>query len=234
MPADAKLDGLHADDLAFARACAGGDEAAWERFVLTYRPILYRAADALDPGGGARDLADSIYGELFERSLFRYFHGRSSLATWLRAVLSQRYIDRLRAGRRTEPLPDEEVPDATRTADADEFDPGRAHRIASLRRALSRAVEQLESRDRLRLACYYAQDLTLAQTGKLLGEHEATCSRQLARTRKTLRHHVEEQLRAEGLDDRTIRESAAAIAEDSGTLDLKQLLCKEFPVDRSR
>ena len=96
----ANLDKLHLEDLALACGCAVGDEGAWEHFIREQRPTLYRAADALDPGGGARELADSIYGELFERSLFRYFHGRSSLATWLRAVLAQRHVDRLRAGRR--------------------------------------------------------------------------------------------------------------------------------------
>ena len=85
--------------------------------MLEYRPVLYRAADALDRGGGARELADSLYAELYgikdrpgdRRSLFHYFQGRSSLATWLRAVLAQRYVDRLRAQRRFEPLPDEEL-----------------------------------------------------------------------------------------------------------------------------
>src|SRR5262249_12482141 len=98
----------YAADLELARACEAGDGKAWEKFILTYRPILYRSADALDPTGGARDLADAIYGELFERSLFRYFQGRSSLATWLRAVLSQRYVDRLRGDRRTAALPEDE------------------------------------------------------------------------------------------------------------------------------
>ena len=76
--------------------------------MLEYRPVLYRAADALDRHGGAREVADSLYAELFgiknasgeRQSLFRYFQGRSSLATWLRAVLAQRYVDRLRAQRR--------------------------------------------------------------------------------------------------------------------------------------
>jgi RNA polymerase sigma-70 factor, ECF subfamily len=85
----------HAADLELARRCAIGDEAAWDRFVLEFRPVLYRAADMLEPGGGARDLADALYADLYgvnerdgeRRSLFRYFQGRSSLATWLRAVL---------------------------------------------------------------------------------------------------------------------------------------------------
>ncbi|HWF85924.1 MAG TPA: hypothetical protein VG222_13790, partial [Vicinamibacterales bacterium] len=105
---------VYADDLELARQCAAGDERAWERFVLEYRPVLYRAADALAPGGGARDLADALYADLYgmqerdgeRRSLFRYFQGRSSLATWLRAVLAQRYVDRVRAERRLVPLPD--------------------------------------------------------------------------------------------------------------------------------
>ena len=106
---------LHLEDLALACACALGEHAAWDHFVLEMRPGLYRAADALDPSGGARELADSLYAELYgidhrgeaRQSLLRYFHGRSSLATWLRAVLAQRYVDRVRVARRVEPLPEE-------------------------------------------------------------------------------------------------------------------------------
>ena len=38
---------------------------AWDHFVDRYRPVLHRAADAIDSGGGARELADALYGELF-------------------------------------------------------------------------------------------------------------------------------------------------------------------------
>jgi RNA polymerase sigma factor (sigma-70 family) len=237
------LDALHLEDLALACACAAGDEEAWDQFVVTYRPILYRSADALDPNGGAREAADAIYGELFglkemagERQSL--FHGRSSLATWLRAVVSQRYVDSIRARRRIEPLPDEEGPAPlvapVSSSQAAVFAPDQSTLVRLVREALARAVANLDSRERLRLACYYAQDLTLAQTGKLLGEHEATCSRQLARTRKALKAGVEQRLRTEGrLDQRTIAEATAAMAEDAGTLDLKRLFRKESPVDRS-
>ena len=88
-------------DLELARRCAAGEPAAWDRFVREYRPVLYRAADSLDPNGGAREIADSLYAELYGvnntgRSLLLSFSGRSSLATWLRAVLCQRFVDRLR------------------------------------------------------------------------------------------------------------------------------------------
>jgi RNA polymerase sigma-70 factor, ECF subfamily len=228
----ANLETLHLDDLALACGCAAGDEEAWEHFIREQRPTLYRAADALDPGGGARDLADSIYGELFERSLFRYFHGRSSLATWLRAVLAQRHVDRLRAGRKLDPLPDDGLSLPTAEAgfsrpgvERAEAGPDESDRCRELiREALTRAVSDLQPRERLRLACYYAQELTLAETGKLLGEHEASCSRHLARTRKTLRGEIERQLREHALSAAEISDCFAAVSQDSGELDLRQLL----------
>src|SRR5262247_4009959 len=54
------VESLHLKDLALACACAAGHDAAWEQFILTERPTLYRSADALDSSGGARELADSL------------------------------------------------------------------------------------------------------------------------------------------------------------------------------
>jgi RNA polymerase sigma factor (sigma-70 family) len=228
----------HAADLELARRCAAGDAAAWDRFVLEFRPVLYRAADALDPRGGAREIADSLYAELYgikeasgeRQSLFRYFHGRSSLATWLRAVLAQRYVDRLRANRRLEALPDERVDTgdnagaAVRAAQTIEPDPERPLYIALVRSALAHAVGRLPSRDRLRLACYYVQGLTLAELGRITNEHEATVSRQLARTRRVLRNDVEAELRKDaGLTEAQIAECFASVAGDPGPLDLTRL-----------
>src|SRR6266849_326308 len=114
-PASAKLaeflSTLHLQDLALASACAEGRTAAWEHFVGTYRSYLRSAAAAIlrcpAVSPAAVDLADSLFADLYgladaarPRSLFRYFHGRSSLKTWLRAVLAQRHVDAIRAGRR--------------------------------------------------------------------------------------------------------------------------------------
>jgi RNA polymerase sigma-70 factor (ECF subfamily) len=226
------LASLHVEDLALACACAAGDEDAWEHFVLTQRPLLYRAADALDPAGGARDLADSLYADLFglesrsgeRQSLFRYFHGRSSLTTWLRAVLAQRFVDHLRAIRRVEALPDDESASAVQARERP-IEPDRDRYLGLIRTALERAIASLAARDRLRLACYYAQDLTLAQTGRLLGEHEATSSRQLARTRATIRDAVERRLRTEdGLTAAEVAECLVCVTDDVGAWDVGALL----------
>lgn len=225
---DRHLASLRLDDLALACACAAGHEAAWEHFVREYRPVLYRAAAAIDPSGGARDLADALYAELFglterdgeRRSHFDYFHGRSSLATWLRAVLAQRSVDRVRAARRLAPLPEEEPA----AASAPQRSPDHARFIALIRTALAAAVGRLVPRDRLRLACYYAQELTLAQIGRSLDEHEATVSRQIAKARKTVRQDVERQLCDAGLNDDAIAECFAAVSSDPGPLDVSDVL----------
>jgi RNA polymerase sigma-70 factor (ECF subfamily) len=234
------LTGLHLDDLALASACDAGDSGAWDYFVLEQRPLLYRAADALDPGGGARDLADSLYAELFglrerdgkRQSLFRYFHGRSSLTTWLRAVLAQRYVDRFRARRRVEALPDDESPDAL-AAPQKPVDPDRHRYLEMIGQAVTRAVRALLPRDRLRLACYYAEEMTLAETATIVGEHEATSSRQLTKTRRAIRVAVESQLRSdEKLTDAQIAQCFASVADDAGPLDLQQIL--EADLDRKK
>ena len=238
---------LHLEDLALACACAEGSDAAWEHVIREYRPALYRAADAIDPSGGARELADSLYAELFglterdgeRRSHFRYFHGRSSLATWLRAVLAQRHVDRVRSHRRLDPLPDDDAPEPMR-AKAATIEPARLRYVGAMRRALLAAIAALVPRDRLRITCYYAQDLTLAQIGRALGEHEATVSRHLTRTRRLIRARVEHELaERDRMSEADIAECFASVVDDPGSLDVADLLGsdpirKEVGQDRSR
>jgi RNA polymerase sigma-70 factor (ECF subfamily) len=219
------VDRSHAADLELARRCAAGEPAAWDHFVREYRPVLYRAADALDPNGGVREIADSLYAELYglnsaRRSLLLSFSGRSSLATWLRAVLCQRFVDRVRAERRLEPLPAEDPAELREPAD-----PNRGRYLELVAQALSRAVGKVGSKNRLRLSYYYVQELTLAEIGRLLKEHEATVSRQLSRTRRAVRAAVERELRDDaGLTEAEIAECFASVAADPGPLDLQPLL----------
>lgn len=222
------LTSLHLEDLALASACALGDDAAWEHFVRQMRPGLYRAADALEPSGAAREQADALYAELFgvserggERpSLLRYFHGRSSLATWLRAVLAQRYVDRKRVDRRHTSL----LEDASAFTVPEAVDPECAHLRERLRGALQHAIDALPPHDRLRFSLYYAQQMTLAAIGKALKEHEATVSRQLARTRTRIREAVTADLKSKGLTEPQIQRCFECATEDTGSLDVAQIM----------
>jgi RNA polymerase sigma factor (sigma-70 family) len=199
------LAGLHVEDLALAAACAAGCESAWEHFFATYRQYLYSAAAAItrrsssDPY--AREFADSLYATLYGRettigrvSLFNHFHGRSKLSTWLRAVLAQRYIDILRQEKRLEGLEDDEglqkILPAKQKTDWEPADPSRSRYLHLLADALKQAISSLNLLDRTRLISYYLKDLTLAEIGKAMNEHEATVSRKLERVRQELKEKV--------------------------------------------
>ena len=205
------LAALHLEDLALATACAEGVEAAWEHFFTTYRVYLRSAAAAIlrcrAGSAEACDLADSLFSELYglasgkglERSLFRYFHGRSSLKTWLRTVLAQRHIDSIRAGRRFEELAEDETGGERQgmllAPPLQPLDPHRDSYVSSFTRALQTTLDGLPSQERERLRLYYAEGKTLAEIGRLLGEHESSVSRHLDRVRQDLRCEVESILR---------------------------------------
>ncbi len=128
------------------------------------------------------------------RSLLDYFHGRSSLATWLRAILAQRHIDSIRGARRFEPL--EDAPRAcVRMKQPIRAEPGHARMMEIFAAVLSAAIAALEGKDRLRLGYYYRDELTLREIARAIGEHESTVSRNLDRTRRELRKSVERELR---------------------------------------
>ena len=228
---------LHLEDLALATACAEGCETAWEHFFTTYRAYLRAAAAAIlrrNAGSAeACDLADSLFAELYgvacgkgsERSLFRYFHGRSSLKTWLRAVLAQRHIDAIRAGRRFDELVEDDAVDGRPMTllgpPVQTRDPHRERYVAFFTRALQTALEGLEPREKERLRLYYAEEKTLAEIGRLLGEHESSVSRHLERVRRDLRQSVEEFL---------LKGMAAAngCAAQPGLSDAEIALCFEY------
>ncbi len=212
---EAYLKSLHLEDLGLACACSEGIEQAWEFFIAHFRQDLRNAAGAMLRGSGrsddarAEELADSLYAELYgvrssaagrRKSLFEYFHGRSKLSTWLRAVLAQKQVDMFRTSGRTVSLEaemDGEAPrDFTGRAESVPInpDPDREMYIERFERALSAALASLTPRERMILACYYVDQLTLAEVGRLLREHESTVSRQLERLRRALREAVTQAL----------------------------------------
>ena len=238
---------LHIEDLCLASACLEGSEAAWEYFVTHYRGYLRAAAGILTKKGragtGAQELADSLFAELFglvdgkrgERSLFRYFHGCSSLKTWLRAILAQRYVDRLRQSRRWEQLePQEERHDHRQWPQPGNAqpaaDPHRDRYVARFAAALHQTLALLGADDRERLELYYAREKTLAEIGRALGEHESSVSRNLERIRRQVRSSVEENLRCPpALSEAEIALCFQYAAEDS-PIDFRQI----FPEKTAR
>jgi RNA polymerase sigma-70 factor len=261
------LSSLHLQDLALACACAEGRAAAWDYFVSTYRSYLRSAAAAIlhcPPDSPAScELADSLFADLYglaeganRRSLFRYFHGRSSLKTWLRAVLAQRHVDAIRANRRfteiesvdghPKSLASTLITQPRSSGDGIGLlqDPHRADLLALFRQALEVALALLDVRDKERLRLYYAAEHTLAEIGRELGEHESSVSRNLERTRGELRHQVELALRkggsivygpttASGLSDEQIALCFEYAAQDA-PIDIDKLLPQSQPPQPKR
>ncbi len=220
------LQSLFVEDLALAAACERGTQSAWVDFLGRFRPVLLGAAMTLARDESrAQEATDALYADLYgleerdgrRRSLFRYFHARSSLASWLRSVVARNFVDGYRAERRNEALRariTEETDPAAGTAPAP-ADPDRVNHLEMLREALSGGLAALAPRERLRLSYYHVQELTLAEVGKLLGEHESTVSRKLEQTRRQLREEVERRLRANhGLGEEDLRACYQAALEE--------------------
>src|SRR5216683_709043 len=235
------LSTLHLQDLALACACAEGRAHAWDHFVATFRGYMRSAAGAIlrcpPDSPAACELADSLFADLYglgegpsRRSQFGYFHGRSSLKTWLRAVLAQRHVDAIRAGTRLTEIPDEQGDtikhqDSAYGARAQSApDPHRERYLALFTRTIEVTLGLLDPRDKERLRLYYAEEQTLAEIGRKFGEHESSVSRNLERIRRQLRHDVEEVLRKG-------RSGANGVSGEPGLSEAEISLCFEYAAE---
>lgn len=218
--------GLRLADLALARACAMGNERAWERFLALYRQPLLRAAIAITGSETlGSDLADQLYAELYglaerdgkRRCPLDSYRGRGSLIGWLRTTLAQRFVDHHRRSYREQPLEELDAP-------ALEAEPEKpAGELTALGKAIEAALRGLEAEDRFLLASYYLDGQTLLKIGQALGVHEATISRRLRRVTDGLRKQVLGNLVDSGLSRRAAEEALGADPRDLD-LNLKKLL----------
>lgn len=218
--------GLRLDDLVLARACAAGNELAWEHFIAQHRQPLIRAAIAITGSetlGG--DLADQLYAELFglnsregeRRCPLLSYRGRGSLMGWLRTTLAQRHVDHHRRRRREEPLEELDIP----SADASPQAPGAE--LSQLERAIEKALAGRDAEERFLLAAYYLDGQTLLQIARVLGVHEATVSRKLRRAAGDTRKQVLKNLQRDGMSRRAAEETLGADPRDLD-MNLKQIL----------
>jgi len=218
---------LRLEELALARACANGSEAAWEYFLNRYRQKLYDAAGAIAREESvARELADSLYTDLFGTrqsedgrriSKLASYTGRGSLEGWLRTVLAQEYVNRYRRQSRLVSFDEKVQTLQQREARTDvPADP-------RLEPAVDAALRELSAEERLILASYYLDGRTLAEIARMLGVHESTISRRVERITASLRKRIVHGLRERGMDARAAGEALNADVRDL-TLDVRARL----------
>jgi RNA polymerase sigma-70 factor, ECF subfamily len=211
---------LRVEELALARACAAGNNTAWELFLIRYREKLYQSALRIArEDSAARDLADSLYAELYgtsnregERiSKLSSFTGRGSLEGWLRTVLAQEFVNRYRRTKRFVSLDEESEEGSQFAAPEAEEVPSADSRLES---ATDIALAALPREDRLVLAAYYLDGRTLADVARMLGVHESTISRKVDKLAKALRKKILAGVIQQGMTRRQAEEAMEVDVRD--------------------
>jgi len=223
---------LRVEELALARACAAGHNPAWEIFLTRFREKLYQSALRIArEDSAARDLADTLYAELYgttvregERaSKLASFTGRGSLEGWLRTVLAQEFVNRYRRTKRLVSL-DEESEEGSQFAAPQAQPPASAD--ARLESATGAALAALSSEDRMVLASYFLDGRTLAEIARMLGVHESTISRKVDKLAKSLRKKILAGMQQQGMDRRQAEEALEVDVRDL-QVDIRRSLAQE-------
>src|SRR5208282_4298387 len=225
---------LRIDELALAQACAAGNNSAWELFLTRYREKLYLSALRIArEDSAARDLADSLYAELYgtttrdgERvSKLASFTGRGSLEGWLRTVLAQEFVNRYRRTKRLVSLDEESEEGAQFAAPQPEPTPSADRRLES---ATDAALAALDPEDRMVLAAYYLDGRTLAEIARMLGVHESTISRKVDKLAKSLRKRILAGMVQQGMARRQAEEALEVDVRDL-QVDIRRSLAQDSP-----
>jgi RNA polymerase sigma-70 factor (ECF subfamily) len=227
---------LRLEELALARACAAGNDLAWQDFISRYRRKMHSMALHITRDAAhAAELADSLFADLYgvsarddvRRSKLVFYTGRGSLEGWLRTVMAQEFINRYRKQKRTVSL-EEQTEEGVQFAAAvpDPADtPGRES-TERLEAATDEALAELSAEDRFTLASYYLDERTLAEIARTLGLHESSVSRRLDRLAAGLRKRILAGLRTRGLSH-----AQAAEALETDVRDLQLNLRSRFVQD---
>ncbi len=204
---------LRVEELALARACAAGDEAAWNAFLSRYREKLYdMALHIAKESSAARDLADSVYADLYGMSRrdgervckLASYAGRGSLEGWLRTVMAQEFVNRYRKQRRLVSLDEENEEGVQFAAVESERSLGIDPRLEA---AVGAALTALAAEDRFVLASYFLDERTLAEIARTLGVHESTISRKMDKLAKSLRKQMVVEMVRRGMSRQQAKEA---------------------------
>ena len=216
---------LHLEELAIARGCALGRDAAWRHFLSQYQDKLTRAAVEMTRSAAlGEELASALYSELFgltEHEGKRWspllgYSGRGSLMGWLRAILAQRRVDQYRKIGRETAL--DEIEPAAAVSGKIELE-----RLEDLRVALKITLSGASAEERFLLSAYYLDQHTLEEISGVLRVHVATVSRKLKRATERLRKQLLRTLVTQGLSRRAAEEALGSDPRDI-EINLRKLL----------
>ncbi len=188
------LSRLARDDLYLATACLAGEESAWQELATAHFDFLRQFARRFVPADAARDIADAVIADIWERDKLRQYGGRSSLRTWLAAVVAHAALNARPGIERTRPLDTQHAGMTSASAPADD---AAAREAASLlARMVKEELRALPAAERSLLLLYYEQSMTLDELAATFGASAPAISRRLKRIRETLLAALEAKSRA--------------------------------------
>lgn len=176
---------LHTDDLYLSVACGKPTDVAWERFIGLYQAFIGKVARAVSSTDeAAHAIANRINGHIFLPdgsgcSRIASYEGRSSLATWLSAIINNLAVEEQSRCNRLEQLEGSlEILGYAVPHGIDAY--LRAVKYGSVvSDSLAVASETLSKQERLILALRYEDGLQGYEIARILGVHPSTITRRL-------------------------------------------------------
>jgi RNA polymerase sigma-70 factor, ECF subfamily len=186
---------LYLRDLYLACGCVHKRDIAWAAFDAHYRKFIgdlvrfcYRH------GTDNEEVADSVLVSLYfndrsGRQRIASYDGRSSLATWLRVIVTNRAINDRNERRIATDDEVGEVADSRALTDVEcSLRADRYGKVFS--EALGQALRDISDKERLMLLWRYEQNLPLGEIAQLMGIHQSNVTRQLLRLQAKIRSSV--------------------------------------------
>lgn len=176
------------EDATLVAAAASGDAAAFRALVDRHLSgVLAVARRMLRDDAEAEDVAQEAMLRMW-RSAESLEVGPQGLRPWLRRVVSNLCVDRMRAGRRVTVV--EEVPERA--------EPATQHSDLEARDTSQRvdaALKALPDRQRTALTLFHYEGLSQIEVGQIMGISDEAVESLLARARRSLKTALRDELR---------------------------------------
>ncbi len=176
------------DDKVLVGRVAAHDAGAFRTLVERHLPSLLGVARRmLGDAAEAEDVSQEALIRLWQNGANLQL-GAGGVRPWLRRVVTNLCIDRIRAGRRTDVM--EEVPD--RSVEPDQL---AALEAGDLAARVDAALQSLPERQRIALSLFHYEGLSQIEVGEILGVSDEAVESLLARARRTMRRLLDNEWR---------------------------------------